>query len=89
MASLKRVVPAFLSLALVVAATACGGGTAPAATTAPAKQPAASTSAPAAGQPAAKNAASGEIIIGWTPPVTGASAAEGALQIKAIKLAEK
>ena len=89
MASIKRVVPAFLSLALVVAATACGGGTAPAATTAPAKQPAASTSAPAAGQPAAKNAASGEIIIGWTPPVTGASAAEGALQIKAIKLAEK
>ncbi len=34
-------------------------------------------------------AASGEIRIGFTPPVTGASAAEGALQIKAIKLALK
>ena len=30
-----------------------------------------------------------EIRIGFTPPVTGASAAEGALQIKAIKLALK
>ncbi len=95
MASLKRIVPAFLSLALVVAAAACSGGTAPAATTAPAKQPAAATSAPGAAQPttatqpASQAASGGEIIIGWTPPVTGASAAEGALQIKAIKLAEK
>jgi branched-chain amino acid transport system substrate-binding protein len=30
-----------------------------------------------------------EILLGFTPPVTGASAAEGALQIKAIKLALK
>ena len=89
MASLKRIVPAFLSLALVVAATACSGGTAPAATTAPAKQPAAATSAPAAAQSASQAASGGEITIGWTPPVTGASAAEGALQIKAINLAAK
>ncbi|HTU03036.1 MAG TPA: ABC transporter substrate-binding protein [Candidatus Sulfotelmatobacter sp.] len=34
-------------------------------------------------------AADPEIKIGFTPPVTGASAAEGALQIKAIKLALK
>ena len=33
--------------------------------------------------------AAGDIKIGFTPPVTGASAAEGALQIKAIKLALK
>ena len=30
-----------------------------------------------------------DIRIGFTPPVTGASAAEGALQLKAIKLALK
>ena len=30
-----------------------------------------------------------DIRIGFTPPVTGASAAEGALQLKAIKLAHK
>lgn len=93
MASLKRIIPAFLFMALLVTATACSGASAPAATSAPAKQPAAS--APAAGQPttaaqpAAQPASSGDIIIGWTPPVTGASAAEGALQIKAIKLAAK
>ena len=34
-------------------------------------------------------AADPEIKIGFTPPVTGASAAEGALQLKAIKLALK
>lgn len=34
-------------------------------------------------------AAGGEIRIGFTPPVTGASAAEGSFQIKAIKLALK
>ena len=99
MASLKRAVSVFLFSSLVVAATACSSGTAPAATTAPAKPAAGATTAPAApaagqpttaaAQPAAKPAAGGEIIIGWTPPVTGASAAEGALQIKAIKLAEK
>jgi branched-chain amino acid transport system substrate-binding protein len=33
--------------------------------------------------------AAGDIRLGFTPPVTGASAAEGALQIKAIKLALK
>jgi branched-chain amino acid transport system substrate-binding protein len=99
MANLKRVVSVFLFLSLVVAATACSGTApaAPAATTAPAKPAAAATTAPAAAQPtaaaaaqpAAKPAAGGEIVIGWTPPVTGASAAEGALQIKAINLAAK
>ncbi len=59
---------------------------------APAAQP--TTAAAPAAQPSAAPAAaakptSGEIIIGWTPPVTGASAAEGALQIKAINLAAK
>ena len=34
-------------------------------------------------------AADPEILLGFTPPVTGASAAEGALQLKAIKLALK
>ncbi len=34
-------------------------------------------------------AAADDIRIGFTPPVTGVSAAEGALQIKAIKLALK
>ncbi len=34
-------------------------------------------------------AAGGEIRIGFTPPITGASAAEGSFQIKAIKLALK
>jgi len=34
-------------------------------------------------------AAAGEIRLGFTPPITGASAAEGALQIKAIQLALK
>ncbi len=88
MANLKRVVSIVLASSLVVAAaTACSSSAAPAAgtTKAPAKPAAASTSAPAS-QPAAS---SGQINIGFTPPVTGASAAEGALQIKAIKLAVK
>ncbi len=97
MASLKRFVSVSLvSSLLLVAATACGGGAAPAPTAAPSKPaaapttaaaaPAAATSAPAAAKPAASG---GEIVLAFTPPVTGASAAEGALQIKAIKLALK
>ncbi|HEX9014453.1 MAG TPA: ABC transporter substrate-binding protein [Chloroflexota bacterium] len=100
MAKLSRVVSVILaSSLLVVAAAACGGGATPAATTAPAKPaaeptkaaaPAAQpTSAAPAAAPAAAKPTSGEIVIGWTPPVTGASAAEGALQIKAINLAAK
>jgi len=104
MAKLARVVSLFLLSTLVIVATvACGGGATPApvATTAPAKPAAAAPTtapaAPAAAQPAATTApasaapaaSGGEIIIGFTPPVTGASAAEGALQIKAIKLAVK
>jgi len=96
MANLKHLVSVtLLSSLLLLAATACGGGAAPAATAAPTKAAApAATSAPAssAAQPtaAAQPAASGgEIVIGFTPPITGASAAEGALQIKAIKLAVK
>ena len=99
MANLKRLLSAFLVTSLmVVVATACSGGAAPAPTAAPAKPAAAPTTAPAApaAQPtaaapaAAKPAASGgEIVLAFTPPVTGASAAEGALQIKAIKLALK
>src|SRR5512133_238654 len=103
MARLTRVVSVVLaSSLLVLAAAACSGGAAPAPTTAPAKpaaeptkaaapaaaQPTAAAAAPAAA-PAAAKPTSGEIIIGWTPPVTGASAAEGALQIKAINLAQK
>ncbi|MGE5620384.1 MAG: ABC transporter substrate-binding protein, partial [Sphingomonadaceae bacterium] len=95
MANLKRIVSVVLaSSLLLVAATACGGGAAPAPTKAPDKPAAAATSAPAA-QPAATSqgssapASGGEILIGFTPPITGASAAEGALQIKAIKLAVK
>ena len=95
MASLKRFVSVSLvSSLLLVAATACGGGAAPAPTAAPSK-PAAAPAAPAAqptaaAQPAAKPAASGgEIVLGFTPPITGASAAEGALQIKALKMALK
>lgn len=70
---------------------AAPAATAPAAAT---KAPAAATSAPTPAAPAAtaaKPAASGggEITLGFTPPITGASAAEGALQIKAIKLALK
>jgi branched-chain amino acid transport system substrate-binding protein len=34
-------------------------------------------------------AAAGEILLGFTPPITGASAAQGAYQSKAIKLAVK
>ncbi|MHB8991893.1 MAG: ABC transporter substrate-binding protein, partial [Chloroflexota bacterium] len=98
MANLKRVLSVALLSSLVVAATACGGNAAaPAPTKAPDKPaasapttaPAGQSSAPAASQPAPAAASGGEIKIGWTPPVTGASAAEGALQIKAIKLAEK
>jgi branched-chain amino acid transport system substrate-binding protein len=91
MANLKRVVSVVLASSLVLAAAAaCSSGAAPASapTQAPAKAtaaPAASTSAPAS-QPAAS---SDTINIGFTPPITGASAAEGALQIKAIKLAVK
>lgn len=43
----------------------------------------------AIGSGMAAAAAGGEIRIGFTPPVTGASAAEGSFQIKAIKLALK
>lgn len=88
MTNLHRVLSVLLSSSLlIVAATACGGGAAPAAqpTKAADKPAAAATSAPAA-PPAAPG---GEIKIGFTPPITGASAAEGALQIKAIKLAVK
>ncbi len=38
---------------------------------------------------AGRPAAAAEIRLGFTPPITGASAAEGALQVKAIKLALK
>lgn len=104
MARLTRVASVVLaSSLLVLAAAACSGGAAPAPTTAPAKpaaeptkaaapaaaQPTAAAAAPAAAAPAAAKPTSGEIIIGWTPPVTGGSAAEGALQIKAINLAQK
>ncbi len=90
MANLKRIVSVVLASSLVVAAAAaCSTGATPAPTKAPDKPAAASTSAPAS-KPAAQPAASGgEINIGFTPPITGASAAEGALQIKAIKLAVK
>jgi len=43
----------------------------------------------AIGSGMAAAAAGGEIRIGFTPPITGASAAEGSFQIKAIKLALK
>jgi len=85
----KRLVLLVLASSLLVMATACGGG-APSAqpTAAPAKPavPAGATTAPAANPPAASG---GEIIVGYIPPVTGASAAEGALQIKAINMALK
>jgi branched-chain amino acid transport system substrate-binding protein len=102
MAKLIHVVSMFLLSSLVIIATvACSSSApAPAATKAPDKPAAAApttaaapaapaaTTAPAAA-PAAPAASGGEIIIGFTPPVTGASAAEGALQIKAAKLAIK
>ena len=100
MANPTRLVALAMLSSLVLLATACGGGAAPApaATTAPAKPAAAATTAPAA-QPAAgatsaaaaapAAAAGGEIKLGFTPPVTGASASEGSLQTKAIKLALK
>ncbi|HZK67455.1 MAG TPA: ABC transporter substrate-binding protein [Chloroflexota bacterium] len=97
MANLKRVISVVLASSLVVvAASACGGNAAPAApTTAPAKPAAAATSAPAspaattAAAPAAQPAAGGEIKLGMNAPVTGASAAEGDLMIKAMKLSVK
>ena len=93
MANLKRVASlALMSLLLVLGATACGGGTAPAPTAAPSKPAAAPTTAPAApaAQPTAAAApAGGEIPVGMNVSVTGPSAAQGALFIKAIQLAEK
>ncbi len=100
---MSRILRALVVLAIVgtvIASAACGGPT-PAPTTAPTAAPKAAeptkAGAPAAAQPtaaaaapaAAQPASGGEIIIGWTPPVTGASAAEGALQIKSINLAQK
>jgi branched-chain amino acid transport system substrate-binding protein len=95
MANLKRIVSLGLATSLVlVAVTACGGSgsPAPAATKAPDKAAPAATSAPAqapAGQASAPATSGGDIPIVFTAPVTGASAAEGALQIKALKLGVK
>jgi branched-chain amino acid transport system substrate-binding protein len=66
--------------------------TAPAAKATEAAKPAgsaapAATAAPAAAATQAPAAAGGEIVVGFTCPVTGASASEGALQLKAMKLA--
>ncbi|HEX2923780.1 MAG TPA: ABC transporter substrate-binding protein [Chloroflexota bacterium] len=96
MLSTKRLASLVLISSLLVLVSACGGSQSAQPTAAPAKPAAAApTTAPAAPAaatpaPAAAPAASGgEIIVGFIPPVTGASAAEGALQIKAIKLALK
>jgi branched-chain amino acid transport system substrate-binding protein len=103
MANLTRIFALALLSSLLVVVTACGSGAAPApaATKAPAaaasSAPAAASSAPAAATTApaaapassAAPAAGGSIKLGFTPPVTGASASEGSLQSKAIKLALK
>lgn len=69
-------------------ASACSGGAAPSATTAPVPAaPAPTTAAIPASQPSP--ATSGEIPVGMNVSVTGPSAAQGALFIKSIRLAEK
>ena len=99
--NLKRVLVVSVVSCLVVLVAACSAGTTPAAPTgkpaAPTTAPAASTTAPAAPTTASAAAAAtqpatssgGVIPVGMNVSVTGPSAAQGALFIKAIQLAEK
>lgn len=84
MSKMNRMVAGAVLVMLLVSVVACGG----APTAAPPPPPGGPAVAPT-NAPAVAPASGGEIVVGATLPVTGASSAEGAYQIKALKLAVK